>query len=284
MEQPRPNEWRSVMRVGDVGTDVSAWRFVLQLDGHDLSGGHNVFEGTVHNATVAWQKARALKADGVVGAKTRAAINAPVVQRPHVLFDPDAVQYVEATHWSRGVGAVPKDLIVIHSMEYPETSVGSEWCGAFFAGRCRDGKGNLIPAPEASANYAVDDDTVVCMVPPERIAWHAPGANQRGIGIEHSGYARQTRAQWLDDYSLRMLMLSAELTAHLCARFKIPVQFVMAEHLTRGGKGITTHAEVSKAYRKSTHWDPGPHFPISEYLRFVVDAGQRSSRALHSGV
>jgi hypothetical protein len=53
----------------------------------------------------------------------------------------------------------------------------------------------------------------------------------------------------------------------------------MADNLKRGAHGITTHAEVSRAFGKSTHLDPGPFFPVAEYLRLVVEAiGRRVSR------
>jgi len=264
---PKPTEWRKVMRLGDAGLDVSAWRRVLELDGYDLTGpgAPNAFTQVVHNATVGWQKTHGLRGDGVVGEQTRAAIgtaHVPVVQR----FDPAAIPYVEARHWTRDVGVVQKALIVIHCMEYPETATSAEWCAAFFAGP---------DAPQASAHYCVDNDTVICTVPPDRIAWHAPGANGHGIGIEHAGYARQTRAQWLDDFSLAMLMLSAKLTAHLCQRFGIPPRFVQAELLQRGAGGITTHAEVTRAWPEKTktkHWDPGPFFPVNDYVSWVQEA------------
>jgi len=272
VEQPRPSEWRKLMKLGDVGNDVSAWRFVLQLDDFDLTGDHTAFTTTVHNATVAWQKARGLRPDGVVGESTRAAINHEVIQRPAVTFDPDAVPYIEAVNWTRSVGPQPKTLIVLHSMEAAEAASTAENVAAWFAGQ----RG---PAPRTSAHYAIDADSVICCVPPDRIAWHAPGCNTAGIGLEHAGYARQSRAQWLDDYSIRMLMLSAELTAWLCKRFSIPIQFIGADHIKRGGRGITTHAEVTRAYpEKGDHTDPGVFFPIAEYLRFTVEAQTHATR------
>jgi hypothetical protein len=272
VEQPPPRDWRKVMKLGDAGADVSAWRFVLQLEDADLTGPSNIFDPSTHNATVAWQRARGLKADGVVGEKTRAAINVEVIARPQQLFDPHAMPYVEAANWQRDVGAVPKSLIVLHSMEAAEAATTAENVADWFAGK----RG---PAPRTSAHYCVDADSVICCVPPERIAWHAPGANQRGIGIELAGYARQSRAQWLDDYSIRMLLLAAELTAYLCERFGIPTVFVGFEHIRRGAPGITTHADVTKAYPgKGTHWDPGPHFPRQDFLRFTTDARARLPR------
>lgn len=268
VEHPRPSAWRKVMKLGDVGLDVAAWRLALSDDGYDLSGASDAFDESVHNATLAWQKARALKGDGIVGEVTRASINAAQISRSPTRFDPVTIPFIEAANWSRAVEAQPKRLIVLHCMEWPEASTSAEWCASFFAGK-------QGPAPRASAHYVVDDDTIIGCVPPDRIAWHAPGANGIGIGIEHAGYARQSRAQWLDDYSLRMLALSAELSAWLCRRFGIPVQFIMADHLRRGGRGITTHAEVTKAFGKSSHLDPGPFFPIGDYVRLIVEASAR---------
>lgn len=251
------------MRLGDVGEDVTAWRHILELDGAPaLSGRRDVFEKSTHNATVAWQKSRDLLADGIVGPTTRAAIGMPPVPAIVTRFDPEAIPYVEARHWTRDVGPQQKSLIVLHCMEYPEAATTASWCAQFFA----DEK-----APRASAHYCVDSDEVICSVPPDRIAWHAPGANKHGIGIEHAGFARQTRMQWLDDYSFLMLALSSKLSAWLCQRFKIPVQFVAAEQLRRGMPGITTHWEVTRAFPDlGTHTDPGPHFPINDYMTWVA--------------
>jgi hypothetical protein len=256
-------QWRNVMRIGDIGEDVAAWRAILRLDGAPLlSGPDTVFESSTHNATVTWQKLHGVAPDGVVGQKTRSVIEAPIV--PIVShFDPKSIPFVEARNWQRDAGPQLKQLIVLHCMEYPETATTAEWCAAFFAGPS---------SPAASAHYAVDADSIVCMVKPDRIAWHAPGANRHGIGIEHGGYARQTRMQWLDDYSLSMLHLSANLTAWLCVQNKIPARFVAADQLTRGMPGITTHWECTKAFGKSDHIDPGPHFPIQDYLAWVCAA------------
>jgi hypothetical protein len=262
MTDLRPTEWRNAMRIGDAGADVEAWRRILELDGAQLTGPAKVFETSTHNATVAWQKLHGLPPDGVVGLKTRNAIGSPLV--PLVShFDPDAIPFVEARNWQRDAGPQLKQLIVLHCMEYPETATTAEWCAAFFAGP---------NAPQASAHYAVDADSIVCCVRPNLIAWHAPGANKHGIGIEHGGFARQTRMQWLDDYSLAMLHLSAKLSAWLALQNKIPAQFVSADQLGRGMPGITTHWEVTKAFGKSDHCDPGPFFPINDYVAWTREA------------
>jgi N-acetyl-anhydromuramyl-L-alanine amidase AmpD len=152
------------------------------------------------------------------------------------------------------------DLIVIHDMEMPEANTTAEQCAQFFAGP---------NAPQASAHYCVDADSIVQCVREKDIAWHAPGANSNGIGIEHAGYARQTREEWQDDYSKAMLVLSANLTRELCSRWNIPIQFVDVGGLKGGVRGITTHAAVSQAFHKSDHTDPGPNFPMDVYLTLI---------------
>jgi N-acetylmuramoyl-L-alanine amidase CwlA len=155
-------------------------------------------------------------------------------------------------------------------MEWPERTDSAEWCARFFAGL--EGA-----APRASAHACVDVDSIVQCVPWDRVAWHAPGANQYGIGIEHAGYARQTESDWSDVYSAKMLDLSAWLVAELCAKFGIPIDFVDSDGLLASQPGITTHAECSRAWGKSTHTDPGSNFPMGSYLRSVahysLDAG-----------
>jgi N-acetyl-anhydromuramyl-L-alanine amidase AmpD len=256
------------LRLGSKGPPVEEWRSVLAADGYTLSGQRDLFETTTHNATVAWQKHRPpLVPDGIVGPATRAAIGRSPSPLVVPAFNPDAIPFVEAQHWQRDAGPQSKSLIVLHCMEYPETATSAEWCADFFAGR------RGMTAPKASAHYCVDADSIVCCVRDDMIAWHAPGANRYSIGIEHGGYARQTRLQWLDDYSLSMLHLSARLTAHLCREKRIPVRFLQAEQLRRGAPGITTHAEVTRAWpEKGSHWDPGPHFPINDYLAWVNEA------------
>jgi len=169
------------------------------------------------------------------------------------------VAFIQAKHFNE-VRSRQINWLVLHSMESPEKPGTAEAVANWFASE---------KAPQASAHFCVDCDSIVQCVLEKNIAWCAPGANSAGIHIEHAGYARQTKEQWLDDYGQKMLKLSAGLAANICLRYSIPVAFVDAEGLKRGERGITTHAEVSKAFKKSTHWDPGPGFPMDEYLGMV---------------
>lgn len=172
------------------------------------------------------------------------------------------IAFIEAANYTPVVG-VPRsiDLIVIHSAETGEHDAVAENIAA----------GAAKPdAPMASWHYAIDRNSIVQSVRDADVAWHAPGANRNGLGLEHAGRARQTPADWDDAYSRAMLLLSTALSAHLCNRYDIPVRFVNVADLKRGGaRGFTDHASVSLAFRKSTHTDPGKGFPWPWYLATV---------------
>ena len=154
------------------------------------------------------------------------------------------------------------DLIVVHTMEAVEKPDTAERVAAWFAGPS---------APMASAHYCVDADSVIQCVRESDVAFHAPGVNHRSIGVEHAGYASQSAEDWADPYSLTMLRRSAELVASICRRHGIPVRLLDEAALTRHEAGITTHAAVSRAFRRSTHTDPGKNFPLAEYLTMVLE-------------
>lgn len=154
------------------------------------------------------------------------------------------------------------DLVVIHDMEYPERAGAAAWCADFFAGP---------NAPKASAHYCVDAEMIVQCVQEKDVAWHAPGGNAKGIGIEHAGYARQTADEWLDAYSVASLQLSAELTAQICNRYGIPVTRPSVEELKAGARGIVGHIDCTNAFSGGKgHTDPGEGFPWDWYLARVA--------------
>lgn len=157
------------------------------------------------------------------------------------------------------------DLIVIHDMQMAETSSSAENCAQFFAtmyGR--------TAAQGASAHYCADNDSIVQCVQDMDVAWHAPGANHNGIGIEQPGWANFQTNEWLDTYGHAMLHNVAGLTRSLCDEYHIPQVFLRAADLkvTRP-RGITTHFECSQAYG-GDHWDPGPGYPMVPYFISLV--------------
>lgn len=166
--------------------------------------------------------------------------------------------FVQARYFHRGRTA-PIRLVVIHDMEAPERSTTAEGVADYF----RSGK------VKASAHWSIDCDSEVCCVLEGDTAFHAPGANHDGVGLEHAGYARQSAEEWLDEYGQAMLRRSAKIAADICRRHKLPAVWLSAADVKAGLRGITSHHNVSLAYGKSSHTDPGPSFPIEFYLTLV---------------
>jgi N-acetyl-anhydromuramyl-L-alanine amidase AmpD len=151
------------------------------------------------------------------------------------------------------------DVIVIHTMEIGERTDAARICARWFES----------PASQVSAHYCVDADEVVQCVEEADIAWHARGGNTNSIGVELAGMAGQGRRDWADAYSQAVLDRSAELVADIAQRHDVPIRKLSATALREGGRGFAGHGDVSEAWKKSDHWDPGPGFPWVEFLARV---------------
>jgi len=259
---PPPSGGRVALRLGARGPVVGDWQRVLVAEGFSLApfGVDGAFGQLTHNATVGWQRAHGLPATGGVSGADWLAVGRDPIERDEPVGGVSSTML--ATNYTRAHRTEVHN-VVLHSMEAPEASTTAESVAAWFASGKR--------APRASAHYCVDDDSTVLCVDETDIAWAAPGANKRGVQIEHAGYARQTLEQWLDPFSRRMLGRSAKITAAICARWKIPIVFVDASGLLRGERGITTHYQVSQGpgRGKTAHTDPGRGFPMSTFLEMV---------------
>ena len=171
--------------------------------------------------------------------------------------------FVESPNVTRRTGR-KLDVVAIHTMEIAERRDAAVICARWFASE----------ASEVSAHYCVDAETVIQCVREQDIGWHARGGNTASIGVELAGFARQTPREWDDDYSRAVLERAALLVADICRRRRIPVRWLTADDLVAGRRGITGHVEVSEAFGKSDHWDPGPGFPIEAFLDRVRAALQ----------
>lgn len=150
-------------------------------------------------------------------------------------------------------------LIVIHTMEAPEGPQTAENTAAYFA------SGAVV----ASAHACVDQDSVVVCLPPTATAFAAPGANAAGYQIEHAGYASQDGAGWADAESQSMLRLSAAHAREIAVAAGIPLRHLTDDELAAGDAGFVGHDQVSRVYKRSDHWDPGPAFPWDQYMGLV---------------
>ena len=169
-------------------------------------------------------------------------------------------QLIQAKNYTHVPNGRVCDLVVIHTMEAPEKPGTAASVARWFAS---------ATAPKASAHYCVDDMEVIQCVLERDIAWAAPGANKNGIHIEHAGYAKQSAEDWSDEFSQKMLAHSAQLCARICQAHNIPMVRLTPAQLIQGGRGICGHVDVTQAFHRSTHVDPGGEFPWTQYLGLV---------------
>jgi len=191
----------------------------------------------------------------------------------------------------RGFGIV---YVLLHVAECAEVNSAADnlcsYCASMPDGRV------------ASWTYATDRYSVTQSVREADTAFHAPPLNDCSIGIESAGFSSQLDADWADDYSRDMLDRFETLVADVCRRHGIPARVVPDDALLAalpqltalagrghiyGGPteptiavtweqaasifgGILTHAQVSRVFKKSAHYDPGAHFPLDDFVRKVA--------------
>lgn len=115
-------------------------------------------------------------------------------------------------------------------------------------------------------HLVVDDAACYRSLDNNAIPRGAHGANTAGFHIEQCGFARWSTVIWQKH---RMTMERAAFkTAVHCWRFGIPPVFIKADGLRAGRKGVTTHAECTKAFG-GDHTDPGPFWPRWWFMRRV---------------
>lgn len=250
-----------MMQRGCSGADVLSWQRFLFSQGHTLSP-DGVFGPATQAATMLFQKTWGLQADGIVGGRTLQAASALgfAVAAESVVSDVGSYSFLPARNFTVS-SRTRIDLIVIHTMEAPQSAGRALQVAKWFS----DPKN----APQASAHFCVDASQVIRSVHDKDVAWHAPGANARSIGIEHAGYADKT--DWSSSYSLAMLTLSQKLVAQLCRAYGIPAVWLTPERLRASERGICGHADCTHAFSGGRgHVDPGLSFPKQEFVSGVV--------------
>lgn len=146
--------------------------------------------------------------------------------------------------------------IVVHSAEAPSNAA---------PGVARYG---ATTNRSVSWHVVVDDERRIRCLPDTFVAWAAPGVNRSGLQIELCGYARYSRLDWYRHQAT--LKRAAWQVAEWCKRYGIPARWLADDELERGAKeGIVTHAQVSRVYRRSDHWDPGKGFPERYFMLLV---------------
>lgn len=180
-----------------------------------------------------------------------------------------------------GNGNKPIRRVVIHSAVMP----------------CEPGRArqlatmNRVGSGGGSWHYAVDPGTTIQCSYDSVVCWHAP-PNSHSIGIEMADWPEpmpapenttvwkrnRLRWRWAKPAQMRMLLRTAKLTAELCLAYDLPITWLSAADLKAGRQGITSHANVSAAWRQSTHWDPG-YWPRAGFMNRVRAHAKKIQKA-----
>lgn len=117
-------------------------------------------------------------------------------------------------------------------------------------------------------HLVVDDASCYRCLENKDMARGAPHANLQGFHIEQCGYARWSAVVW--GSHLGTLKRAAFKTGLHCHVFDLPPVWVDAKGLLQGKKGVTSHAEVTRAFGpKGGHTDPGLFWPRRLFMRYV---------------
>ena len=171
----------------------------------------------------------------------------------------DAAAYVPAVKQLKGRARKVR-LVVMHATQSKERKGAARAVAGWFAN----------PDAKGSAHVTVDDRETIESVKPQNTAAGAPGANQDGYHIEQVGYSEQGEAEWLDAYSEAVIERAAGVARWACEHFDIPKVWLSVQDVRDGKAGITDHDTITKAMRRGSHWDPGPHWPRGRFMALVT--------------
>lgn len=152
--------------------------------------------------------------------------------------------------------------LVIHTAEHPLYAGAARSVGGFF-------KPHGMPS---ETHYGADNLEIIQYAPDLVECDGAAGGNTYSLHIELCTYARTSRATWLGDAAHKALLVNAaRWCEHKGRQFGIPNQYVSATMLSmdRATPGVTRHVDFSTAFGLSSHWDPGPGFPMDVLLDLV---------------
>jgi N-acetyl-anhydromuramyl-L-alanine amidase AmpD len=127
--------------------------------------------------------------------------------------------------------------LVIHTVEGSEAS-----CIATF----QDPK---LVKPRSAHYLVAKSGRITQMVHDKDIAWHVVDHNSKSIGIEHEGWAAESR------HPAEMYRRSAELARYLCNQYGI----------ARDRTAIRAHSQLDPANKK----DPGPGWDWDLYIGLI---------------
>jgi hypothetical protein len=188
---------------------------------------------------------------------------------------------VQYTTSKRNVGNRGRRLWIIHDEEVKEGPNTAEAVA----------RGLAISDRRASIQACVDRNSIAGQVGWDDTAWHAgnSAANWCSVGVEHDGYAHQSREEWLDEENgVHTLERSAKLFREvgmqrygyepriLAGNLTAVRNIIVNGRHTEGGQtwlsGVCGHRDVTYAMGvKGGHTDPGEHFPYDTWLKWALD-------------
>ncbi len=151
-------------------------------------------------------------------------------------------------------------LLVVHTSEGSEGPTSAENLCSFMtlSGDRLNPDGTKYGA---SYHYVTDTDRVLPATPDNVVAYAAAGANNDGIHICIPGKAAQTRLEWADATSAAYLVQLAQVMRDVADRYHIPLKRLTVAQIVDGEHGYCGHVDISNAYHRSDHTDPGVAFP-----------------------
>lgn len=192
-----------------------------------------------------------------------------------------AIPFEQAKDYTPGRAGHKIQVIVVHSMETPETYGRAGNVNHWFADGHRS----------ASPHYNIDVHAVFQSVLEKDTAWAVDQQymNQVSVSLEHAGVAAQLPKDWADAYSRSELSLSAILSADIAWRNHIqPIHLTDSQirAIAKGNKTITGfcgHGDISRALSiYGGHNDPGNNFPWYPYLTQVKSTMLKKQGAQHA--
>jgi len=155
----------------------------------------------------------------------------------------------------------PIRRIVLHSTVGPTKAGSARKIAKYFQD----------PAVPSSCHYIVDAAESLQLTYDSVVAYH-DGVNVHELGIEMCDYpvtaSKGGLKRWEDADHRALLKNTIHLTVDLLLAYSLPPNWLDVPELLKGRRGITTHNNISHAFHKSTHWDPGA-FPVVEFMKRV---------------
>ena len=149
-------------------------------------------------------------------------------------------------------------LVVIHSLEAPARR-----------GLAYDLAVGWLQGAGVSPHALTDPGETVDTCSESLVGWHCGNGNQVGIGLEVTGYAAWSFAQWTSGDAFAAVRLDAKRAAEAAKRHGIPLRWLSLAQIRNGESGFCTHADISATLGGTNHTDPGPGFPFAIFMQMV---------------